>query len=79
MWHLATFPPPESHMLKTNEGTIDRFLRVTAGIVLIALVFVGPKTPWGWLGIVPLATGLLGNCPVYSLLGINTCGLKSAK
>lgn len=66
-------------MLKTNEGTIDRFLRVTAGIVLIALVFVGPKTPWGWLGIVPLATGLLGSCPVYSILGMNTCGLKKAK
>lgn len=66
-------------MLKTNEGTIDRFLRVTAGIVLIALVFVGPKTPWGWLGIVPLATGLLGSCPVYSILGMNTCGLKNAK
>ena len=66
-------------MLKTNEGTIDRFLRVTAGIVLIALVFVGPKTPWGWLGIVPLATGLLGSCPVYSILGINSCGLKKGK
>lgn len=66
-------------MLKTNEGTVDRFLRVTVGIVLIALVFVGPKTPWGWLGIVPLATGLLGSCPLYSVLGINTCGLKSAK
>jgi len=47
--------------------------------VLVALVFVGPKTPWGWLGIVPLATGLLGSCPLYSVLGINTCGLKSAK
>lgn len=79
MRHLATFPSQESKMLKTNEGTIDRFLRVTAGIVLIALVFVGPKTPWGWLGIVPLATGLLGSCPLYSLLGINTCGLKSAR
>ena len=66
-------------MLKTNEGTIDRFLRVTAGIVLIALVFVGPKTPWGWLGIVPLATGLLGTCPLYSILGISTCPMKSAK
>ena len=66
-------------MLKTNEGTVDRFLRVTLGIVLVALVFVGPKTPWGWLGIVPLATGLLGSCPLYSVLGINTCGLKSAK
>lgn len=63
-------------MFKTNEGTIDRFLRVTVGVVLVALVFVGPKTPWGWLGLVPIATGLLGNCPLYSVLGINTCGLK---
>ena len=66
-------------MFKTNEGTVDRFLRVTLGIVLVALVFVGPKTPWGWLGLVPLATGLLGSCPPYSVLGIHTCGLKSAK
>ncbi len=67
-------------MLKTNAGTIDRFLRVTVGIALIALVFVGPRTPWGWLGIIPLATGLLGSCPLYTVLGINTCSLKpSAK
>ena len=52
---------------------------MTAGLVLIALVFVGPKTPWGWLGIVPLATGPLGTCPVYSILGIDSCGLKRAK
>ena len=67
-------------MFKTNEGTIDRFLRVTVGVVLVALVFVGPKTPWGWLGLVPIATGLMGSCPLYSVLGINTCGIKpSAK
>ncbi len=65
-------------MFKTNEGTLDRVLRITAGLVLLALVFVGPKTPWGWLGIVPLATGLLGNCPLYSVLGINTCAVKPA-
>lgn len=63
-------------MFKTNEGTIDRALRVIAGIVLISLVFVGPQTPWGWLGIVPLATGVIGSCPLYSLLGLNTCPLK---
>ena len=63
-------------MFKTNEGTVDRFLRVTLGIVLVALVFVGPKTPWGWLGIVPLATGLLGSCPLYTLFGISTCPAK---
>lgn len=59
-----------------NEGKLDRALRIIAGLVLLSLVFVGPQTMWGLIGIVPLATGLLGNCPVYSLLGINTCGLK---
>ncbi len=63
-------------MFKTNEGPLDRALRVIAGIVLISLVFLGPQTPWGWLGIVPLATGLIGSCPLYSLLGINTCPMK---
>jgi hypothetical protein len=59
-----------------NEGKVDRILRVVLGAALIALVFVGPQTAWGWLGVVPLVTGLIGNCPVYSLLGINTCGIK---
>ncbi len=63
-------------MFKTNEGTIDRALRVIAGIVLIAMVFIGPQTAWGWVGLVPLLTGLFGTCPLYSLLGINTCSLK---
>lgn len=56
-----------------NEGKLDRTLRVIAGIVLIALVFVGPQTKWGWLGLIPLLTGLVGFCPVYTLLGINGC------
>ncbi len=59
--------------MKTNEGTIDRVLRVLVGIALISIVFVGPKTPWGWIGVVPLVTGLVGVCPLYSILGINTC------
>lgn len=61
-----------------NEGTVDRVLRVIVGAVAISLVFVGPQTAWGWLGLVPLITGLVGNCPVYSLLGINTCGIKQS-
>ncbi len=44
-----------------NEGTIDRVLRVVLGLILLALVFVGPQTPWGWIGIVPLVTGLVGD------------------
>ena len=59
-----------------NEGTVDRVLRVVAGAALVSLVFVGPETPWGWIGVVPLVTGLLGNCLVYSLLGISTCPVK---
>jgi len=60
-------------MFKTNVGALDRTLRIVVGIVLIALVFVGPKTAWGWIGIVPLATGLLRTCPAYSILGLNSC------
>ena len=63
--------------MKINEGAVDRTLRVIVGIVLIALVFVGPKTPWGWIGLIPLITGLVGICPLYAILGINTC--KSCK
>lgn len=65
-------------MFRKNEGTIDRALRVVIGIVLLALVFVGPKTPFGWLGIIPLATGLIGSCPLYTLLGLSTCPLKTS-
>lgn len=56
-----------------NEGTIDRILRVGVGLALIAMVFVGPQSPWGWLGLVPLITGLVGFCPLYRLVGVNTC------
>ncbi len=62
-----------SRFLERNEHPLDRGLRIVVGIVLLSLVFVGPKTPWGALGIVPLVTGLLGTCPLYSLLGIRTC------
>jgi len=64
--------------MQVNEGSIDRALRVVIGVVLIALVFVGPKTPWGWLGLLPLVTGLVGVCPAYSLLGIRTCKLPTS-
>lgn len=61
-----------------NEGMPDRLIRVIVGIIVIALVFVGPKTPWGWLGLVPLITGLVGWCPAYTLLGIRTCPLRKS-
>lgn len=66
-------------MFKTNEGSLDRAFRALVGIALITIVFVGPKTPWGWLGIIPLATAALGWCPLYAILGINTCGAQPAK
>lgn len=56
-----------------NEGNIDRGIRVIAGLVILSLAFVGPQTPWGYLGLVPLLTGLVGFCPLYKVLGINTC------
>ena len=60
-------------MFKQNVGGIDRFLRILVGMVLIGMVFVGPKTPWGWIGLVPFLTGVLRSCPVYSLIGMSTC------
>lgn len=60
-------------ILPTNESTLDRGIRVVLGIGLLAMVFVGPQTLWGLIGIVPLATGLLGSCPIYTALGFSTC------
>jgi len=60
-----------------NEGAIDRVLRVVVGLVVLSLVFIGPKTPLGWIGVVPLITGVVGFCPVYALLGLRTCKLKA--
>jgi len=57
-----------------NEGTLDRIIRVVIGVALISLVFVGPKSLWGLVGLVPLATGLFGFCPLYRLLGLSTSG-----
>ena len=59
-----------------NEGTIDRVLRIIVGAILIALVFVGPQTPWGWIGVIPLVTGFVGWCPAYRLLGLRTCSVE---
>ena len=59
--------------MSRNVGTIDRILRVVVGLVVLSLVFVGPQTPWGWLGLVPILTGLAGSCPAYALFGISTC------
>lgn len=56
-----------------NEGSLDRMLRVIVGLAVLSLLFWGPKSMWALIGIVPLATGLVGFCPLYRLLGMNTC------
>lgn len=66
-----------SSFFRINEGTLDRALRVTLGLALLAIVFVGPQTLFGLVGLVPLVTGLVGMCPIYSLLGVSTCPVKS--
>lgn len=55
-----------------NVGTVDRVIRLVLGLVLLALVFVGPKTLWGLLGLIPIATAVISWCPAYSLLGLRT-------
>lgn len=63
--------------MSKNEGRIDRILRVILGLALLSLVFFGPQTMWGLVGLIPLVTGLVGTCPIYSLLGIRTCKVKT--
>ena len=59
-----------------NVGGIDRILRIVVGLVLVGLAATGSVGWWGWIGVVPLLTGLLGSCPAYKLLGMNTCPIK---
>lgn len=59
--------------MKQNVNNIERVVRVVIGAAIVSLVFIGPQSPWGWLGLVPIATGLLGWCPPYAMLGISTC------
>jgi len=60
-------------MFNRNIGSVDRVLRLVVGIALLAMVFVGPKTPWGWIGAVLIVTALINFCPLYRLFGIRTC------
>ena len=59
--------------MRSNEGTADRALRIGGGLLLIGLAVAGVIGPWGYIGVVPLLTGAVGMCPLYSILGINTC------
>lgn len=58
--------------MAANIGMPDRVLSIIIGLILIALVFVGPRTPWGWIGIIPLGAALINFCPLYALLGVRT-------
>ncbi len=60
--------------MEANVGQTDRMIRIVAGVLLLSLVFVGPKSWWGLIGLVPLATALINFCPAYKLLGVNTLG-----
>jgi hypothetical protein len=62
--------------MKVNEGTIDRVLRVIAGLVLITLAATGTIGAWGWIGVLPLVTGVVGFCPGYAIFGTSTCAMK---
>jgi hypothetical protein len=66
---MASLFPPNVH-------PAERILRVVLGLGLLSLTFLGPKTPWGFLGLVPLATGFLGSCPLYTMFGFSTCPLR---
>lgn len=62
--------------MKTNEGGLDRALRVAAGLTLIGLAATDTVGVWGYIGVVPLLTGAIGWCPLYTLLGVNTCPMR---
>jgi len=62
--------------MKTNAGAIDRIIRVILGFALLSLIFLGPQSNWGLIGLVPLLTGLVGYCPLYTVFGFRTCPLK---
>lgn len=64
--------------MNKNVGKVDRVIRILLGLGLISLVFVGPQTPWGWIGLIPLVTAVVSLCPLYSILGMNTRGGKAA-
>lgn len=72
----AMFNTKRESTMKTNEGNWDRIARVVGGLVLIGLAATNQIGLWGWIGVVPLATGAMGWCPLYTMLGINTCPMK---
>lgn len=65
-------------MFKSNVGGIDRIFRIVVGVALIAMTLMGSIGVWGWIGVVPLLTAALGSCPLYTVLGLNTCPMKKS-
>lgn len=68
-----------SKLFPVNEHIAERALRVALGLALVGLAATGTVGAWGWVGVVPVLTGLIGSCPLYTLLGFSTCPLKSPK
>jgi hypothetical protein len=66
----------EEAIMKANVGGIDKVLRIGGGVALVAWAALLGGPTWAWIGVVPLATGLTGFCPVYPLLGMSTCPMK---
>jgi hypothetical protein len=60
-------------IMKQNVHNIERIVRIVVGMTIVSLVFIGPQSSWGWLGLIPLATGIIGWCPPYALFGFSTC------
>ncbi|MBK9037672.1 MAG: DUF2892 domain-containing protein [Bdellovibrionales bacterium] len=65
--------------MKTNIHSIERVVRIVLGLLLVSLAFVGPANLWFLLGLIPIATGVIGWCPPYAMLGINTCNIGKSK
>ena len=61
--------------MQINEGSADRIVRIVVGLAILSIVFVGPKSLWGLIGLIPLLTGIAGFCPLYRVLGLSTCPL----
>jgi hypothetical protein len=67
-----------SSLLAHNEGSLDRGIRVVVGLGILSQAFLGLHTPWAYLGLIPLVTGAVGTCPLYSVLGFSTCPVRQA-
>jgi Protein of unknown function (DUF2892) len=66
-------------LFPANEHPIERVIRVALGLTVLSFAFVGPQTAWGFLGLIPILTGIVGSCPAYTLLGISTCPYKPSQ